>query len=475
MSVFISYASADKIIVDTIDRQLLSYGANIYRDERELKPLDNIISFMKMITKHDYAIAVISSSYLKSKACVFEMTEFLKKENAHKRIVPIYLNDFKINNPFKITISGYIDSQIVGIDEEDWKDRFNTTWEFISNTKLFNYQDEAANKFHNILAYLNVHHEAILNSIDEIRDIKDREVQEIVLNKLLKIHPGSYHVLFFRAYLFTIQDQQKKAIFYFEEFLSKFPAQKLDIFLVYYNVAVCYSKLNEHEKAIEYHKKTIAIFPHAYLSYMGLGDAYLGLQDYSLSYQSYKHAQMYIKTSGLIGKLGYLELKRGNISQAIKLLEEAIAIDDQNPEFYINLGVAYRHHLEDYESYDRIISTAYKKLPDNPKILTAYAMHCVHDGNKLSNNGILEILKKSFSIDPNNIHTRIYYALLITSIYNKENDIELDFAKQILYKTLEIDLEENEKNLCIDLFRTIFIHTKDEFSLKLFEKKYGKI
>ncbi len=92
--IFISYSHKDKDIVDEIDQDLQSQNIKLTRDIRDLNFNESIKQFMKKIRRSDFAIIVISESFLKSHYCMFEVLEFIKDENYKDRILPIILEDY---------------------------------------------------------------------------------------------------------------------------------------------------------------------------------------------------------------------------------------------------------------------------------------------------------------------------------------------------------------------------------------------
>ena len=79
MTLFLSYSSKDTQYASELDESCMTYGVNVIRDDRDLKPYENIISFMDQIKSKDFAIMLLSENYLKSKYCIYEFSEFMKK------------------------------------------------------------------------------------------------------------------------------------------------------------------------------------------------------------------------------------------------------------------------------------------------------------------------------------------------------------------------------------------------------------
>ena len=67
----------------------------IKRDKNEIGDWESISDFMKTIRKEDFAVLVISDSYLKSTACLFEVIQLMKDENWDKHTMYVIMDDAK--------------------------------------------------------------------------------------------------------------------------------------------------------------------------------------------------------------------------------------------------------------------------------------------------------------------------------------------------------------------------------------------
>ena len=89
--IFMSYSWKNKDIADIIDLDFQQYGIKLTRDVRDASDYTNLSSFMDRIKEHDYAIFLITDSYLKSRNCMYEATQFMKRQNHIQRTIPIVL------------------------------------------------------------------------------------------------------------------------------------------------------------------------------------------------------------------------------------------------------------------------------------------------------------------------------------------------------------------------------------------------
>lgn len=88
-TIFLSYNWHDGDIADRIDRYLSGIpGVTVKRDVRDIGPWKSIREFMEGIRRQDYAVLIVSDSYLKSKNCLFEATEMMKEREYVDRIFP---------------------------------------------------------------------------------------------------------------------------------------------------------------------------------------------------------------------------------------------------------------------------------------------------------------------------------------------------------------------------------------------------
>ncbi|MGN6298443.1 MAG: tetratricopeptide repeat protein [Ginsengibacter sp.] len=493
MKVFLSYSSKDEVLSNKLDDELMKYGANIFRDKRELEPLQNVTTFMQSISRMDYAIMLISINYLKSKPCVYEFTEYLKKQNAEKSIIPIITDGFTFSNEVRNEVLSHIYSETLAIKEkstwfkrlfdnaknsneaaEDWKNRFIITWNFLANTKLFNFKHSETKGFSDILTFLQVYDADIKKSLDEIVKIKDIEEQDIAFDKLVNQHPGSYWVIRYRAYLCTVQKQYKKAIRYYEAFMSKF-WNPLDIVTTLYDIGVCYYQLKNYEEAIKAHKKAIEIEPFSYLSYRGLGDVYMEQNKHDLAYDNYLYSISFQKHYLVLNNLGSIESERGNYSKAIQFFNEAIQLNEKDAISYLNICATYKQQ-KNMQAYEDNLAIAYKKFPNDYRVLTNYVIqHSDPEKNyDYPIDELISMLRKSFNINPAYIDTRMYLGQFLMLRYCKDvQSTELQFARDLLSKSLDMNPTKLQEKFVVANLKLLFRLLKDNYSFGLLEKKYS--
>lgn len=92
---FLSYCHSDKCIADIVDKklnELASGKISITRDIRAMEYKDNLEKFMQTIEQHDFAITIISDKYLKSSACMYEISELMRDRKYFEKLLFIILS-----------------------------------------------------------------------------------------------------------------------------------------------------------------------------------------------------------------------------------------------------------------------------------------------------------------------------------------------------------------------------------------------
>lgn len=100
-TLFLSYNYHDTIFADIIERQIrlnTNDEISISRYTSDVKYKDSFKEFMDSIEEHDFVLCIVSASYLKSKACMYEVGEVIKNHNYRKKLLFIVLsgNDYNL-------------------------------------------------------------------------------------------------------------------------------------------------------------------------------------------------------------------------------------------------------------------------------------------------------------------------------------------------------------------------------------------
>ena len=94
-TVFISYASCDEPITDILERAIVDKLGDKVLISRytQLEYKASFKTFMNSIQDHDYVLCIVSDSYLKSRACMYEVGEIIKDHHYKDRLLFVVLSE----------------------------------------------------------------------------------------------------------------------------------------------------------------------------------------------------------------------------------------------------------------------------------------------------------------------------------------------------------------------------------------------
>lgn len=85
--VFISYAHKDSDLVNILEEELKQYeNIKITRDIKVTAYRDSLDEFMKTIRDHDFVISVVSSAYIKSLNCMYEVMHLMQDKDYQEKL-----------------------------------------------------------------------------------------------------------------------------------------------------------------------------------------------------------------------------------------------------------------------------------------------------------------------------------------------------------------------------------------------------
>lgn len=112
--VFLSYSHSDKDLADLVEKSLDNHkDIRISRDININKYRDDLDEFMKAIREHDFIISIVTSKYLMSLNCMYEITESMKDPNFNKKLLFIIVDKkedgqyYKPDNIYKMEAEIY--------------------------------------------------------------------------------------------------------------------------------------------------------------------------------------------------------------------------------------------------------------------------------------------------------------------------------------------------------------------------------
>ena len=333
--VFISYNHSDKSLAERIESDIEVIGLQIIRDDRELKYTDDIESYMKSIRYCDYALVLVSDSFLKSVACMYEICEFFKDDNFRERILPIIIEDYFLDDKKQIGARIYNNSDITS---------YITYWE--------KQESELRDKLKEI-DVLNM--KGLVEELSRIKEIQRmmgefiftmRKMKHITFEKIIS---NQYSDLLEKIGLKdkTIKDIRNSRVF-FSRAMSEI----------------------SYEKRIEYLSQSIELNPYAEQSYNQIGRTLDNLNKYNEAIENYNKAiRINPKEVTYYVNRSYSYIRMNEFYLALNDLNKAIEIDPNERMSYNNRADIYRR----IGKYDLAIEDINHALKIDPNFDLAYA------------------------------------------------------------------------------------------------------
>jgi tetratricopeptide (TPR) repeat protein len=170
--------------------------------------------------------------------------------------------------------------------------------------------------------------------------IIDNPITQAVINvydQQLKADPKDYMTWFRRANEYYRHNEYVHALDDVNNALTYAPANDTDLrFQAYVLRASIYSQTNKKELALSDLNSALALDPNSYSATYQRANTEYELGQYANARTDYVRLQRFNtrSTEALIG-LARCAVKENNISQASDLLEQAVALDSNNPEIYV--------------------------------------------------------------------------------------------------------------------------------------------
>lgn len=95
ITMFLSYCQKDKGIANIVEEKLKENEKRleIFRDIREVEYRDRFSEFMQTISDKDFVLSIVSDRYLKSRNCMYEMSELMRDRKYESKLLFIVVSD----------------------------------------------------------------------------------------------------------------------------------------------------------------------------------------------------------------------------------------------------------------------------------------------------------------------------------------------------------------------------------------------
>jgi tetratricopeptide (TPR) repeat protein len=289
-TLFISYSWQTKKIADRIATDLEVIGVSVIKDNNELQFTDNIPNFMKRIRSCDFALLLISDSYLKSKNCLYEILELQKDNNHWEKVLPIVCKDTKIYSSIeRIDYIKFWEQKIKELQTalkninpinsselykelklfQDIAYNIDSFLKKISDSLHYDPEELISKRYKPIIDKLNVdNHFDSLKSLMNIYLINDLEKREIELEEYRQNNKES-------GYYYSIKGSTARDLFKYEQAIY-FYEQGLKLDPENFAILNNYGQLEEkvkrnYQKAKELYEKAVKSNPESEIARLNLG------------------------------------------------------------------------------------------------------------------------------------------------------------------------------------------------------------
>ena len=388
-NIFLSYSWSDMKIADQIEEDLSRLQLNLRRDVRDLTYKNSISDFMESIRDSDFAILLISDSYLRSKNCMKEVLHLLKDRDYEDKILPVIVKGTEIysatgrlsytrhwleeqENLKEVITTLPATSVVSEISElktvETITSQINDFLTYISDKKNLTFEELKLESYCSILDCLggvNVTHLVKLLNISFIDDVDEKEIE---LDQWFDDYEPTSDAYSIRASIASERGNIKKAEINFNKAIevNEHNAYALNNYgFLLYRLDI------EHEKAKKLFEKAIAVMPNLTEARLNLGvlltrrfDAYDQAKEQYETIISYNPAEPrayanlvnYYKSRGKKNKKNKLKI--------VELYEKAIEL---NPD-YLEAHMALGSHLSEFlGEHDKAMTHYDEMLRIDPK------------------------------------------------------------------------------------------------------------
>jgi tetratricopeptide (TPR) repeat protein len=210
----------------------------------------------------------------------------------------------------------------------------------------------------------NLHFAILSEKITTLKTIKSKTFTEWKKDQMEE-WTSSSEGLYYMGLIFSLKENYRNAIQYFEKAVKKNPQYYKALF----ELGLAYGELGRWNEAIEAYKQIIRINPDYTDAQYNVGLIYYNLGRYNEAIEAYKQA-IKIKPdyTNAYYNLGLLYDELGRYDEAIESFKQGIRISPDYADAHYNLGVSY----ENLGRYNEAIETYKEAIRINPDYVTAH-------------------------------------------------------------------------------------------------------
>lgn len=471
---FLSYSWDDKLIADELESYLKTFSdIKLIRDIIFLNYGDNISEFMQKIKVSDFAIVLLSKSYVQSRNCMFELIELSKKDFFITSTLFIFIGDcaiFKMEDRIKYV--SYWENTFNIIKEESNKIPIEDSSTIAADIKFIKiiclelneilrkisqilnptYRDLKNESYKQIDAFLksrNFKNETNISfenrSVSKKTQFYQIYAKNMLLNwqfisaleayeKILKLQPDDDLVgcdyekcLLYKSWQIEKNISINELAIKINFFISLTPEDEM-LFLI--KSMIEFNKDNI-EGAINLTKKAVDINPSFYLAYIQMGYYYNKLGKLENATNQYMKAiEIYPDNPIALNNAGYNLKIRHMFDKSISYFEQSIKMQPTMLTL-INIGDAYRYiGLNSNAIYYH--NVALKTIQSNKSLDEGfYSGQWIMNYFCISETDNVSFQNEISLFDLSDKTYFLYISLLLDCLFSKKDNISLRYYKEV--------------------------------------------
>jgi tetratricopeptide (TPR) repeat protein len=434
--IFLSYSHRDKDVADSIDVVFSSIGIRMLRDVRDVPYRHSFKEYMQQIRETDFVVMIISDSYLKSLNCMYEVTEFIASQGFQEKLLPVMSGDPGIFSPSgRIEYIRYWKRRLMALTQEsislegishggtitsDLKlmtavcQNLDTFFNAIKDNHCKSFADLKSENYRSLIDQVGFEDLDLLKEVIRIRDLENREQQDMEMEEFLAKYPRSTYGLFYRANISENRGEFLKAIKYYQDAIAA-DSKNLVAQLNYGGLLATH--LHDYKGARAQYERVLAIDPS-----FALADLNLGI---------------------ICGN------QLDDSAQAMLHFKNALAREPTLMLAYAEYGAFLTEKIGDCAAARAVYETALNIDPDNSGIITALASLLAFSLNDA--NAARALLEKTIDRIPGDVACHLGYGVLLSEHFQEteaarkqfEQCISIDSTNSAAHMSLAILLENS--------------------------------
>lgn len=288
-TIFLSYCGVNQAEAEQIYADLKAVGITVIKDSHEMAYLDSVGKFMQSIRDADFALLLLSEHYLKSRSCMYEVSQLFQEREAAQKLLPVLVDGTKLygtrerisyiqywqdeQKALKKALKKLDPVNAAGLYEDlrtitEIASRMDSMLTTFADLKTITLSKLRARLYQPLLVAAGFNDLSYLFQLLTIFTLKTVEDKELALDEYLTQFPANAFYYGVKAGVCRDAGRIKQACFNYEKALELHPqhTEALNNLGELYRI-----HLNDPAKACQYYEQAIAVDPSLTVARLNLG------------------------------------------------------------------------------------------------------------------------------------------------------------------------------------------------------------